>query len=136
MRLNRGRQLAFLEDFAVGLHDGLSPIQIVRELSENAEQQRLIPEQRVATAFSVALNQGQPLVGVMQRYFDSDLCMLMAVGERSGVLEPLLTQLRQFEQQRRQAQQAFWKPLLYPAVMVIVAIIAVKFIGQHVVTKL
>ncbi|RUO41459.1 hypothetical protein CWE22_04655 [Pseudidiomarina aestuarii] len=136
MRLARDRQLAFLEDFAVGLGDGLSPIQIVREISENAAQQRLRQERQVASEFLAALNQGQPLVFAMQAHFDSDLCMLVAVGERSGVLENLITQLKGFEQQRRTAQQAFWKPLAYPAVMVVVAMIAVKFIGQNVVMKL
>lgn len=136
MRLNRSRQLAFLEDFAVGLKDGLSPLNIVRELAENAAQQSLHHEQRVASEFLTALNQGQPLVAVMQNHFDADLCMLVAVGERSGVLEPLIAQLRHFEQQRSDAQGAFWKPLAYPAVMVMVAMIAVKFIGQQVVLKL
>lgn len=136
MRLTRDRQLAFLEDFAIGLSDGLSPLQIVREIFENAAQQRLRHERQVASEFLVALNQGQPLVIAMRSHFDSDLCMLVAVGERSGVLENLLAQLKEFEQQRRLAQQAFWKPLAYPAVMVVVAMIAVKFIGQHVVIKL
>jgi type II secretory pathway component PulF len=136
MYLSRHRQLAFLEDFALGLTDGLSPGQVCHELAVNAQQQGLVIEQRIVRKVMQQLNAGQPLGPALREWFADDLVMLVAVGERSGVLEQLLQRQQQFEGQRRHAQLQFWKPLLYPLLMLSLALIATAFIGNKVMPKL
>ncbi|WP_369743670.1 type II secretion system F family protein [Pseudidiomarina sp. PP-1MA] len=135
-RLSRPRQLAFLEDFALGLADGLSPLQTCIGLAENAKQQGLRAEYQLVQQIIAQLNAGQPLGPALQGSFAQDLVMLMAVGEHSGVLDQLLQRQQQFEQQRYAALQAFWKPLLYPLAMLALALLACVFIGQQVMPKL
>lgn len=136
MHLARARQLALLEDFALGLTDGLSPLQCCHALFENARRLKLTTEQRVITHLIKQLNQGLPLGPALHKWFAADLVMLVAVGEHSGILEQLLHQHQQFEQQRQQAWQQFWKPLLYPLAMLAIAFAAIYFIGHGVMPKL
>ncbi|KFZ31486.1 hypothetical protein IDSA_01865 [Pseudidiomarina salinarum] len=136
MRLTRPRQLAFLEDLALALADGLSPLQACYGLAEHAREQGLTAEQRLAADLIQALNAGQALGSVLELWFDRDLCMLVSVGESSGVLEQLLQQQRRFEEQRQQAQRAFWRPLIYPAIMTVIAVLASLVIGRKVLPKL
>lgn len=136
MQLARSRQLALLEDFALGLSDGLSPLQCCHGLIDNARRLKLKVEQRVITQLINQLNRGQPLGPALDRWFAADLVMLVAVGEQSGILERLLQQHQHFEQQRQQAWQQFWKPLLYPLAMLALAFVATFFIGHGVMPKL
>lgn len=136
MRLTRSRQLAFLEDLALALADGLSPLQACCGLAEHAREQGLRAEQKLAAELIQALNAGQALGSVLELWFDRDLCMLVSVGESSGVLEQLLQQQRGFEEQRQQAQKAFWRPLIYPAIMTVIAVLASLVIGRKGLPKL
>lgn len=136
MRLARSRQLALLEDFALALHDGLSPLQATIELAQHAQQYGLREELALSEGILQALNQGHSFASVLPQWFDRDLCMLVSVGEHSGVLEQLLQQHRQFELQRQQAQQQFWRPLIYPLIMVFIAACASLLIGRQVMPKL
>lgn len=136
MQLARTRQLALLEDFALGLSDGLSPLQCCHALFDNAKRLKLMTEQRVITSLIQQLNQGRPLGPALDQWFAADLVMLVAVGEHSGILERLLQQHQHFEQQRQQAWQQFWKPLMYPLAMLALAFVAIYFIGHGVMPKL
>ncbi len=136
MRLARSRQLALLEDFALALQDGLSPLQACGELAQHAQHYRLADELALSAGIVQALNQGQSFATVLPQWFDRDLCMLVSVGEHSGVLERLLQQHQQFEQQRQQAQQQFWRPLIYPLIMLVISAIASLVIGRQVMPKL
>lgn len=136
MSMTRVRQLAFLEDFALGLSDGLSPLQCCHELYMNAKQLGLRQEQQVAQHLIQQLNHGRALGPSLRQWFADDLVMLVAVGEHSGILEQLLQRHRQFEVERQAAWRAFWKPLIYPMVMVALAFAASLLIGRTVVPKL
>lgn len=136
MKLARERQLSFLEDFALGLGDGLSPLQSCQSLLENAKRLRLKEEQLLANHLIAQLNRGLALGPALQKWCSADLVMLVAVGEHSGQLEQLLHRHRQFEQQRREAWRQFWKPLMYPLAMLLLAFVASLFIGRSVVPKL
>lgn len=136
MRLSRARQLALLEDFALALNDGLSPLQASIELAHHAQQYGLPDELALSEGIVQALNQGHSFASVLPQWFDTDLCMLVSVGEHSGVLEQLLHQHRQFELQRQQAQQQFWRPLIYPLIMLVIAALASLLIGRQVMPKL
>lgn len=136
MRLTRARQLAFLEDLALGLGDGLSPLTCCHELLENARHLNLSLEQEVATQLIKQLNHGRALGPSLHHWFSEDLVMLVAVGEHSGILEQILSQHQLFEQQRREAWRQFWKPLLYPIAMLALAFAATLFIGRGVMPKL
>jgi len=135
MRLTRTRQLALLEDFALALNDGLSPLQASMELAHHARQYGLAAELALSEGLVQALNQGQSFASVLPQWFDADLCMLVSVGEHSGVLEQLLQQHRQFELQRQHAQQLFWRPLIYPMIMLVIAALASVLIGRQVMPK-
>lgn len=53
MTMTRARQLAFLEDFALGLSDGLSPLQCCHELYVNAQQLGLKQEMTSINPFPI-----------------------------------------------------------------------------------
>ncbi|RZQ56421.1 hypothetical protein CWI82_03705 [Pseudidiomarina tainanensis] len=136
MHLSRQRQLAFLEDFALALGDGLSPLQCCQDLLVNARKLRLRQEELIAAHLIRQLSHGRALGTSLQEWFAHDLVMLVAVGENSGVLEQLLQQHRLFEVERQAAWREFWKPLLYPIAMMILAFGASLFIGRGVIPKL
>ncbi|WP_411358823.1 type II secretion system F family protein [Pseudidiomarina salilacus] len=136
MPLTREQQGALLEDIALAIGDGLAAAQICDELSQHADQQRLNSENHAIQAMQAALYQGQPMVTAMRPWFDHDLCMLVSVGERSGLLTELLSAQRRFELQRREALNAFWRPLIYPLIMLLVSMFACFAVGQWVLPKL
>ncbi|MBY6063493.1 hypothetical protein CWI80_02985 [Pseudidiomarina sediminum] len=136
MRLNRAQQLAILEDIALALADGLSIAQACEELQQHAQAQGLVSEQDAIRALQQAVFQGQPIAIAMQAWFADDLCMLVSVGERSGVLAQLLAAQQRFEQQRQQALREFWRPLIYPLLMLMLCVLACFAIGQRVMPKL
>lgn len=134
--LSRAQQLALLEDIALALGDGLSVTQACNELLKHAQQQRMRAEQIAIQAVQGAIVRGQPMATAMQQWFARDLCMLVSVGERSGLLEQLIAAQRKFEQQRAQALQSFWRPLLYPVIMLLVTMAACYAVGAKVLPKL
>lgn len=136
MRLSRQRQLAFLEDFALALGDGLSPLQCCYDLQMNARRLHLRQEEQIAAHLIRQLSHGRALGHSLQQWFSPDLVMLVAVGENSGILEQLLQQHRVFEVERQVAWREFWKPLLYPIAMMALAFAASLFIGRGVMPKL
>lgn len=136
MSLTREQQSALLEDIALAIGDGLAAAQICEELSQHANQHRLVNENHAIQAMQSALYQGQPMATAMAPWFDNDLCMLVSVGERSGLLTELLVAQQRFEQQRRAALVAFWRPLVYPLIMLLLSLFACLAVGQWVLPKL
>lgn len=134
--MNRNRQLAFVEDFAQWLDDGYSPLRTCQALLQHARAQRLRAEQQLLTGILQTLSQGKPLVEALQRHLDSDLCMMFAVGEQAGCLQQLLVDFQTADSQRRQAQLAFIKPLLYPAAVSLLAMVACYFVSQRILPAL
>ncbi|WP_417688243.1 type II secretion system F family protein [Pseudidiomarina sp.] len=134
--LRRPQQLALLEDIALALGDGLSVAQACRELHQHAVQQGMVREQQVVADLQTAVYRGQPMATAMRSWFAQDLCMLVSVGERSGLLDQLIAAQRQFEQQRSAALQAFWRPLIYPLIMLLVSMLACYAVGSQVLPKL
>jgi type II secretory pathway component PulF len=134
--LTRPQQLALLEDIALALGDGLSVAQACQELKQHAQQQKMQREHQAILDLERAVFRGQPMATAMRQWFAQDLCMLVSVGERSGLLEQLVVAQRQFEQQRRQAIQSFWRPLIYPLIMLLVTMLACFAVGTKVLPKL
>lgn len=136
MKLQRRRQLAFVEDFARWLDDGHSPSNACQAMVLHARQHQLRAEQRLGQALLQTLSRGQPLVTALQDHIDRDLCMIFAVGERAGCLHPLLLDYQQLDKHRRDAYRAFIRPLVYPVSMAMLALLGCYLIGQRVVPSL
>ncbi|CAB0149547.1 Toxin coregulated pilus biosynthesis protein E [Pseudidiomarina piscicola] len=134
--LKRANQLALIEDIALAIGDGLSVAQACQELQQHAMQQGLKREQRAIEAMQGAVFSGVPMATAMQQWFANDLCMLVSIGERSGLLDQLVAAQRQFEQQRAAAIQGFWRPLIYPFLMLLITMFACYAVGQNVMPKL
>ncbi|RUO65716.1 Type II secretory pathway, component PulF [Pseudidiomarina planktonica] len=130
--MKRNRQLAFVEDFAQWLDDGYSPLRACQVLLQHAQAQRLQAELQLLSSILQTLSQGKPLVDALQRHLDADLCMMFAVGEQAGCLQQLLVDFQVADSERRQAQLAFIKPLLYPAAVSLFAVGACYFVGQRI----
>ncbi|RUO78259.1 type II secretion system F family protein [Pseudidiomarina taiwanensis] len=135
-QLSKARQLELLEDFALALQDGLSPLQATAQLARHAQTQNLRGERQFAQQVASALQRGEPLAAALTPFINADLLMLVDVGERSGQLPQLLARYGAAQLQRSQALQQFIRPLLYPAIMLFIAVLAVFFIGQTVLPKL
>ncbi|MEX1221834.1 MAG: type II secretion system F family protein [Idiomarina sp.] len=134
--MKRNRQLAFVEDFAQWLDDGYSPLRTCQMLLQHAQAQRLAAEQQLLSSILQTLSQGKPLVDALQRHLDRDLCMMFAVGEQAGCLQQLLVDFQAADSERRQAQLAFLKPLLYPAAVSLFALGACYFVSQRILPAL
>ncbi|MGQ4276297.1 type II secretion system F family protein [Pseudidiomarina sp. E22-M8] len=134
--LSRSSQLALLEDIALAVGDGLSAAQACEELQQHAQQQGLKREGEAIGAMQGAVFRGVPMATAMRDWFANDLCMLVSIGERSGLLDQLIAAQRQFELQRAAAIQGFWRPLIYPLIMVIITMFACYAVGQKVMPKL
>ncbi|RUO61939.1 type II secretion system F family protein [Pseudidiomarina insulisalsae] len=136
MQLTRAQQLALLEDIALAISDGLSAAQACQELLLHARQQGMQREQQAIAEMQSALFRGIPMASAMGKWFAQDLCMLVSVGERSGLLDQLIAAQRQFELQRSAAISGFWRPLIYPVLMLLITMLACFAVGQQVMPKL
>nr|WP_261145722.1 type II secretion system inner membrane protein GspF [Serratia entomophila] len=123
------RQLATLMSAALPLEEAL--MAVARQTEKKALQAALAQvRQRILEGFSLAHAMGQ-----YPRIFERLYCAMVAAGEISGHLAPVLERLADYVEQRQQMKNKITQALVYPLVLTVVAIGVVTILLAAVVPK-
>lgn len=128
LKFTRKLQQAFLEDVSALVEDGVpagQAIETIRTISEGVTKE-------VATQIAVAIAEGKLLADGMQGWFSRPLIEVIRAGEDSGALPGALRAATTFFLQQTNAIGALLNALVYPAVVLVVALIMVVFIKNSV----
>ena len=124
------RQLATL------LAAGLPLEEVLTAVAEQTEKSRT--KGLILSVRSKVL-EGHSLASALNDYphaFSALYCATVAAGERSGHLDIVLQRLADYTEQQFQMQQKIQNALIYPAIMILVAISIVGFLLEYVVPKM
>lgn len=105
----------------------------VAEQSEKPKQKALVLSLRAKVL------EGHSLASALKDYpdvFSELFCATVAAGEKSGYLDKVLLRLADYTEQQTHIQQKLKNAMIYPVLIVVVAIGIVTFLLQYVVPKL
>ena len=92
----------------------------------------------VVETISDAVRSGQPLASALEQShpgFDRFYCNMVQAGESSGALDLALERLAAFRASRRELRQSLISALIYPAILLVLAMIAVAVLLAFVVPQ-
>ncbi len=125
----------FTLELATLLRAGLPLAQALETLSGLADNPAMAQlaakvnrEVRAGKALSVALEQADPA-------FDGFYCNMVRAGESSGALDIALERLAEFRANRRELRQNLISAMIYPAILLVLALIAVAVLLAFVVPQ-
>ncbi|WP_221566270.1 type II secretion system F family protein [Alkalihalobacillus sp. TS-13] len=121
-RINPRDLVIFLRQFAALLDAGVSVVQSVQVLEEQAEQKTF---KRTLISIREQVQEGESLSIAMEKYnrfFPPMVIQLTRVGEVSGNLDEAMLRLADYYEKRYEMRQKVVSALIYPALLGIVAI--------------
>lgn len=124
------RQLATL------LQAGLPLEEVLAAVSEQTEKQN---SKSLLLSVRGKVLEGHSFAAALGNYphaFSNLYCSTIAAGERSGHLDVVLQRLADYTEQQFQMKQKIQNALIYPTIMVLVAISIVGFLLEYVVPKM
>ena len=125
----------FTLELATLLRAGLPLGQALDTLSGLAENPAMV---NIAGAVNTAVRGGQPLSAALEQAdagFDRFYCNMVRAGESSGALDIALERLAAFRASRRELREALISALLYPAILLLLALVAVAILLAFVVPQ-
>ncbi len=125
----------FTLQLATLLRAGLSLNESLRTLSELTDNDTLA---QLAGKVNDAVRAGKPLSAALQQSglgFDAFYINMVRAGESSGALDVALERLAAFRANQREMRQALLSALLYPSILLVLAIIAVAVLLAFVVPQ-
>lgn len=121
------KQLAFLEDLAVLINDGIPAnraIEMMGQVSVGVSRD-------VALSLSQKIAEGQPLADGMQEWFSTNVVEIVRVGESGGALGQTIKSAINMLSQQGIAIGAFVSAVLYPLVVITVACILIVYLNSE-----
>ncbi|MCS6961102.1 MAG: type II secretion system F family protein [Deltaproteobacteria bacterium] len=118
----------FTRQFAVLVQAGLPITQALDLLSKQTESKTLA---RVLSDVKTKIETGETLSSTFSQHpnvFDSLYCNLIQAGEQGGFLEQVLARLSQYLEKLNKLKRELTVALIYPAILVLTAIIVVSVI--------
>ena len=137
----RGRRVSataidyFTLELSTLLRAGLPLGQALETLAETADDPLLTER---TSAINSAVRSGQSLSQALEAAgpeFDTFYCNMVRAGEQGGALAVALDRLAAFRQRRRETSQAIVSALLYPAILLLLALVAVAVLLAFVVPQ-
>ena len=125
----------FTLELATLLRAGLPLDQALGTLTELAENPALA---QIAVGVNKAVRSGAPLSEALSQTdpgFDEFFCNMVRAGESSGALDVALERLASFRQNRREMRQALISTLIYPTILLVLALVAVAVLLAFVVPQ-
>jgi len=125
----------FTLELATLLRAGLPLGQALDTLTGLADNPTMI---RIASDVNTAVRNGKPLSTALEQAdpgFDRFYCNMVRAGESSGALDVALERLADFRANRRELRQALMSALLYPSILLVLALIAVAVLLAFVVPQ-
>ncbi len=118
------------------LHSGMPIEACLQAVAEQTEKPRI---RRVITSVRAKVTEGYTLgesLGEHPHIFDVLYRSMVAAGERSGHLDLILERLATYTEHRQKMHSKLMQALLYPIILVVVAVGVVTFLVSSVVPKL
>lgn len=125
------KQLAFLEDLAVLINDGIPANRAVDMMASITTGLT----REVATTLSQKIAQGQPLAEGMREWFSMNVVEIIRVGESGGALAQTLRSAINMLSQRGLALGSFIGAVSYPLFVIIIACIVIVYLRNAVLTQ-
>lgn len=125
----------FTLELATLLHAGLSVGQALDTLAGLTENPAMAG---IAGKVNQAVRSGSPLSTAIEQAdpaFDRFYCNMVQAGESSGALDVALERLADYRRGRREMRQALISTLLYPAILLVLALVAVAVLLAFVVPQ-
>jgi general secretion pathway protein F len=126
----------FTRQFATLLAAGLPLEESLLAVSEQTERQRI---KGLILSVRSKVVEGHALAVALREHpesFSALFCATVAAGEKSGHLEKVLLRLADYTEQQWHMRQKLKTALIYPAMLVLVAVGIVGFLLQYVVPKM
>jgi general secretion pathway protein F len=117
------------------LDAGLPLAQALDTLAELSDDESLA---RLARTINKAVRHGRPLSEALKASdggFDDFYCNMVRAGESSGALDLALARLSAFRNARRELRQSLVSALIYPSILLVLAIVAVMILLAFVVPQ-
>jgi general secretion pathway protein F len=131
------KELALItRQFAVLLSAGLPIEEALSAVGEQNETQRV---KALILSVRSKVMEGHALAAAMREYpdaFSALYCATVAAGEKTGHLDKVLMRLAEYTEQQWQMRQKLKTALIYPTMIVLVAIGIVGFLLEYVVPKM
>ncbi len=132
-----GRDLALItRQFATLLSAGLPIEEALLAVSEQSEKPHV---KGLILSVRSKVVEGHALASALREHpqsFSSLFCATIAAGEKSGHLEKVLTRLADYTEQQSQMRQKLKTALIYPSMIIFIAIGIVGFLLAYVVPKM
>lgn len=135
-RLTSKALALFTRQFATLLGAGLPVEESLQAVAEQSEKPKI---KGLILSVRAKVLEGHALASALREYPDafSDLfCATIAAGEKSGHLDKVLLRLADYTEQQWQMRQKLKTALIYPTMIVLVAIGIVGFLLEYVVPKM
>ena len=126
----------FTRQFATLLAAGLPVEESLLAVSEQSEKSR---QKGLILSIRSKVLEGHSLASALKDFpdvFSELFCATVAAGEKSGYLDKVLLRLADYTEQQSHIQQKLKSAMIYPAMIVLVAICIVGFLLEYVVPKL
>lgn len=126
----------FTRQFSTLLAAGLPVVEALFAISEQMEQANT---QRLVLAVRNKILEGHTLASAMKEFpnaFPHLYCASVSAGERSGFLDKVLTRLADYTEQQARMRQKLISAMVYPSMIVLVAVGIVSFLLAYVVPKM
>lgn len=126
----------FTRQFATLLGAGLPVEESLLAVAEQSEKSR---QQGLILSIRAKVLEGHSLASALREFpdvFSELFCATVAAGEKSGYLDKVLLRLADYTEQQSHIQQKLTSAMIYPAMIVLVAVGIVGFLLQYVVPKL
>lgn len=140
--LQRGRGLtskelaAFTRQFATLLAAGLPIEECLQAVAEQSDKSRI---KGLIISVRSKVVEGHALASALREHpeaFSSLFCATVAAGEKSGHLDKVLLRLADYTEQQWQMKQKLKNAMIYPSMIVLVAVSIVGFLLEYVVPKM
>lgn len=125
------KQLAFLEDLAVLINDGI-PANRAVDMMTNVTTGLT---REVAVTLSQKIAQGQPLAEGMRDWFSLHVVEIIRVGESGGALAQTLRSAINMLSQRGLALSSFASAISYPLFVIVIACVVIVYLRNAVMTQ-
>lgn len=126
----------FTRQFATLLSAGLPIEECLQAVAEQTEKERI---QGIILSVRSKVLEGHALAAAMREYpdaFSALFCATIAAGEKTGHLDKVLVRLAEYTEQQWNMRQKLKTALIYPVMIVLVAIGIVGFLLEYVVPKM
>jgi general secretion pathway protein F len=131
------KELAMItRQFATLLAAGLPVEEALNAVTEQSEKQKV---KGLILSVRSKIMEGHALASALREHpesFSALFCATVAAGEKSGHLEKVLLRLADYTEQQWHMQQKLKTAMIYPAMIVLVAVSIVGFLLEYVVPKM